>query len=348
MQRTGVEPGAGTEAAVAPSDYALLKRRVRDAGLLRKQPWYYALCISANLSMLAVCLLLLVLLHNPWLLALDAVALGLVSGQLGFQLHDAGHKQMFERIFLNDLVGLFTANVLLGMSYGWWVDKHNRHHANPNHVDDDPDINNLAIAYNRAQALERRGPMRWLAAYQAFVFFPMLFLLGVSMHASGIAHLVSARARRRWLETALLSAHAALYFGLLLYFLGPWLALLVIAIHKATAGFYLASVFAPNHKGMPQVDDSTELDFLRSQVLTARNVRAGAATDLWYGSLNYQIEHHLFPAMPRNRVRAAHRLVREFCGEVGVPYYETSMLQSYRELLAFLHDVGRPLRTAQA
>jgi len=61
VQRTGVEPGAGTEAAVAPSDYALLKRRVRDAGLLRKQPWYYALCISANLSMLAVCLLLLVL-----------------------------------------------------------------------------------------------------------------------------------------------------------------------------------------------------------------------------------------------------------------------------------------------
>jgi fatty acid desaturase len=88
------------------------------------------------------------------------------------------------------------------------------------------------------------------------------------------------------------------------------------------------------------------LDFLRSQVLTARNVRSGRATDLWYGSLNYQIEHHLFPAMPRNRVRAAHQIVRSFCGDVGVPYYETSMLQSYRELLSFLHEVGRPLRTA--
>jgi fatty acid desaturase len=334
--------------SVPRSDYALLKGRVRDAGLLEKQQWYYALCIAANLAMFGLCLLLLVLVHNPWLLVLVAILLGLVSGQLGFQLHDAGHKQMFERNSMNDLVGLLTGNGLLGMSYGWWVDKHNRHHANPNHVDHDPDINNLAIAYNRAQALERRGPMRWLAAYQAFAFFPMLFLLGVSMHVSSIVYLLSARSRRRPLEVGMLIIHAALYVGVLLFLLGPWLTLLVIAIHKATGGFYMASVFAPNHKGMPQDDGTAQLDFLRTQVLTARNVRSGAATDLWYGSLNYQIEHHLFPAMPRNRVRAAHRIIREFCGEVGVPYYETSMLQSYRELLAFLHDVGKPLRTVRA
>ena len=331
------------------SDYALLKRRVKDAGLLVKQPWYYALCITANLSVLGVCLLLLVLVaHNPWLVALDAAVLGLVFGQLGFQLHDAGHKQMFEQNWKNHLVGYFTGNLLLGMSFGWWVDKHNRHHASPNHVDDDPDINNLAIAYNREQALERRGALRWLAAYQAFAFFPMLFFLGISMHVSSVAFQFSRSAKHRWTELALMAVSLVAYVGLLVFFLGPWFAILFIAIQKGVAGFYMASVFAPNHKGMPQVDDEAQLDFLRVQVLTARNVRSGAATDIWYGSLNYQIEHHLFPAMPRNRVRAAHRIVREFCGEVGVPYYETSMLQSYRELLAFLHEVGAPLRTARA
>ena len=66
---------------------------------------------------------------------------------------------------------LITGDALLGMSYGWWVMKHNRHHASPNNLDVDPDVNNLAIAYSRDQALERRGPMRWLAAYQAFLFF---------------------------------------------------------------------------------------------------------------------------------------------------------------------------------
>jgi fatty acid desaturase len=325
-----------------------LKRRVRDAGLLKKQPWYYALLIAANLGMFGICLLLLVAVRNPWLLALVAVALGLATTQLGFQLHDAGHKQMFERNSLNDLVGYLTGNGLLGVSYGWWVDKHNRHHASPNDVDDDPDINNLAIAYTQAQALERRGPLRLLAAYQAFAFFPMLCLLAVSMHISGIVHLFSARTKRRRLEVVLLLGHAAVYFGVLVWLLGPWAALLVIVVHKAVAGIYMASVFAPNHKGMPQIDGTTQLDFLRKQVLTARNVRSGASTDLWYGSLNYQIEHHLFPAMPRNRVRAAHRIVLEFCGEVGVPYYETSMAQSYRELLVFLHEVGRPLREARA
>jgi fatty acid desaturase len=345
--RVGVRAGAQPDPPQT-SDYALLKRRVKDAGLLVKQPWYYALVISANLGMLTVCLLLLVLVHNPWLVALDAVALAFVSGQLGFQLHDAGHKQMFEDNWKNNLVGYFTGNGLLGMSFGWWVDKHNRHHASPNHVDDDPDINNLAIAYNREQALERRGPMRWLAAYQAFAFFPMLFFLGISMHVSSIAFQLGRTAKHRGLEFGLMAAHVVAYVGLLVFFLGPWLALLVIAIHKGFAGFYMASVFAPNHKGMPQIDDEAKLDFLRIQVLTARNVRAGAATDLWYGSLNYQIEHHLFPAMPRNRVRATHRIVREFCGEVGVSYYETSMVQSYRELLGFLHWVGQPLRTAKA
>ena len=341
---TVTEPAAGSSV----SDYASLKRRIKAAGLLEKQPRYYALCISANVAMLGLAVLLLAILHNPWLVALAAVGLGLVSGQLGFQLHDAGHKQMFERNALNDVVGYATGNVLLGMSYGWWVDKHNRHHANPNHVDNDPDINNLAIAYNQEQALERRGPLRWLAAYQAFAFFPMLFFLGGSMHVSGVAFLLSGKAKRPWMEAALLLAHASIYIGGLVFLLGPWAALVVIVLHKATGGFYMASVFAPNHKGMPQMDGSVRLDFLRTQVLTARNVRSGPVTDLWYGSLNYQIEHHLFPAMPRNRIRAAHRIVRAFCNDVGVPYYETSMFQSYRELLSFLHEVGKPLRTARA
>src|SRR4029077_13044461 len=112
-------------------------------------------------------------------------------------------------------VGYMTANALLGMSYGWWVEKHNRHHANPNHVDFDPDINNLAIAYNQEQALERRGMLRWLAAYQAFAFFPMLFLLGVSMHVSGISFLRSGKAKRPKLEVSLLLVHAVIYVGAL-------------------------------------------------------------------------------------------------------------------------------------
>ncbi|MDQ6748855.1 MAG: acyl-CoA desaturase [Candidatus Dormibacteraeota bacterium] len=329
-------------------DYARLKARVQAAGLLRKQPGYYAMVISANTLMLVLCIGALVLIRNTWLLALDAVLLGLVSGQLGFQLHDAAHRQMFDSARMNRWVGLLTGNLLLGMSYGWWYQKHNRHHANPNDVDEDPDINSPAIVYSREQALSRRGPLRALAAYQAYFFFPLLFLLGFSMHGSSYIHLAGREARYRGEEVALLTLHNVLYFGLLLAVLGPWRALLVIFLHKASGGFYLASVFAPNHKGMPQTDATHRLDFLRAQVLTARNVRASRIKDLWYGSLNYQIEHHLFPTMPRNNLRKAHRLIKSYCAEIEVPFYEASMTQSYRELLAFLHEVGRPLRTGSS
>ena len=136
-----------------------------------------------------------------------------------------------------------------------------------------------------------------------------------------------------------------LFVGLLVYLIGPWAALLVIVIYKCFGGAYLALVFAPNHKGMLQVDDASELDFLERQVLTSRNVRSHPLTDVLYGALNYQIEHHLFTTMPRNRVREAHLIVRGFCQERGIPYHEVSVFRSYQELLGFLHEVGSPLRT---
>jgi fatty acid desaturase len=334
-----------TPGLLGGSDYARLKRLISDAGLMRKQPRLSLAIITINSLLFAGGFAVFALARNPWFAALDAVALALISGQLGFQLHDAGHHQLFRDRRKNTVVGFVTANLLLGMSYSWWVRKHNRHHANPNHVDLDPDITNPAITYTKEQALRRRGPIRLLARYQAFLFFPLLGLLAWSMHVAGVAFLLGPDARRRGLELVALLAHVVLYVSLLVCLLGPWTALLVIVIHKSVGGFYLASVFAPNHKGMLQTDDESELDFLRAQVLTSRNVRGGWLTDVLFGSLNYQIEHHLFPTMPRGRMRRAHPIVKEFCDREGVAFHETSLLGSYAELLGFLHLVGAPLRS---
>src|SRR6267142_22160 len=289
---------ASPDAAVKNEpDYTILKRRIQDAGLLEKRPGYYALSITTNLVVWTFCLVLVFTLGAVWAQALAAVALGIVSVQLGFQLHDSGHRQMFASPGKNALVGLVTANLLLGVSYGWWVQKHNRHHGNPNDVDLDPDIKVGAIAYNDEQAQARRGAGRLAAMYQAYLFFPL-----------------------------------------------PWSALMVVLIQKGVGGAYMAAVFAPNHKGMPQTDSSSRLDFVRTQVLTARNVRGHPLTDLWYGSLNYQIEHHLFPGMPRLNMRRAQPIIQQFCRERGIDYHETSFLDSYRELLSFLNEIGAPLR----
>jgi fatty acid desaturase len=339
-----VELESGIAALKNEREYTILKRRIQDAGLLEKRPGYYALSITTNLVLLTFCLVVLFTVGSVWGQALAAVGLGLVSGQLGFQLHDSGHRQMFASGWKNAVVGLVTADVLLGMSYGWWVQKHNRHHGNPNDVDLDPDIKVGAIAYTDEQASARRGAGRLAAMYQAYLFFPMTTFLAWSMHVTSLNYLIKEASRYRRLEFGLLAVHTVIYLGAMLYFLGPWSALMVVLIHKGVGGAYMASVFAPNHKGMPQTDSVTRMDFVRTQVLTARNVRGHPLTDLWYGSLNYQIEHHLFPGMPRLNMRRAQPIIRQFCQEHGIAYYETSFLESYRELLSFLNEIGAPLR----
>jgi fatty acid desaturase len=316
---------------------------VAAAGLMRPRPAYYSALIAGNAIAFAGLFALLAAFGAGWIACFVALGLGFVSGQLGFQLHDAGHRQMFRSRRLNVATGFVTANLLLGMSHGWWVDKHNRHHGNPNHSDLDPDIKVGVVSYSTEQALAKRGLARRVAAHQAYFFFPLLLGLAWAMHVASVRFLL---ARRSWASAAELGAlalHFALYLGLLIALVGPWWAIVVVVIQKSAGGFYMASVFAPNHKGMPQVAAGERIDFLRGQVLTSRNVRSHPLTDFLYGGLNYQIEHHLFPT-PRCHVRHAHGVIREYCREVGIPYHETSIVQSYREILGFLHEVGAPLR----
>ena len=117
-----------------------------------------------------------------------------------------------------------------------------------------------------------------------------------------------------------------------------------MTVRQAVFGLYMGSAFAPNHKGMPVVPRDVTLDFLRRQVLTSRNVRGGWFTDQLLGGLNYQVEHHLFPNMPRGNLRRAQAIVRQYCAERAIQYTETSLFGSYAMALRHLHALGAPLR----
>jgi len=105
-------------------------------------------------------------------------------------------------------------------------------------------------------------------------------------------------------------------------------------------GMYMGASFAPNHKGMPLVPATVKLDFLRRQVLMSRNIRGGRFVDVFMGGLNYQVEHHLFPSMPRPHLRAAAPLVRAHCESLGVAYTETTLIASYAIVLRYIDRVG--------
>lgn len=326
------------------NDYRDLRERLRAAGLLARRPRRYVGKVLATRGLLVLTVLLFAGFRDPRVQALAALILGVVTVQLAFLVRDAGHWQIFARRRPNALIGLLLGDLLLGVSYGWWLQKHNAHHANPNHADLDPEFDLPLIAFSPEQAAAKRGLARLIARYQARCAVPLLTLVAYGQHLASARFLLAGPSRYRRGEAAALLGHLALTVGVPLVVLGPWSTLLVFAIHRACAGLYLGLVFAPNHKGMALVDDATPLDPLRAQVLTARNVRGHPLVDWWYGGLNYQIEHHLFPALPRHQLRAAQPIVRAFCRERGIPKHETSVPGSYREILGYLHALGAPLR----
>jgi fatty acid desaturase len=120
--------------------------------------------------------------------------------------------------------------------------------------------------------------------------------------------------------------------------------LVFLVVHQALFGVYLGSAFAPAHKGMPQLTPEQAADPLLRQVLTSRNVSGGPAVDFAFGGLNLQIEHHLFPSMPRPNLRRAKPIIERHCRERGISYMETTLLASYAIGLRHMHAVGAPLR----
>ncbi len=322
----------------AGSDFAELNRRINAAGLLERRPGYYAvrLCLVAAAYVGGWTALLLV--GASWWTLAVAAFLAVVFAQLALVAHDLAHRQVFRSNRSSARAGLVAGNLAIGMSYGYWMAKHTRHHANPNHDDLDPDVGPGVLVWS-SEAARGRG---FLVRYQAFLFLPLLTLLGVSLKRDSVRAVRDGAVKRRWLEGGLLAAHFVLYLSALFTVLAPLQAVAFLVVHQALFGIYLGLTFAPNHKGMPH-PDGTE-DFLRRQVLTSRNVRGGRLVDTALGGLNHQIEHHLFPAMPTPNLRAAQPIVRSYCAEIGVPYEETGLVDSYARAFRHLHDVGAELR----
>ncbi|MFF9757000.1 fatty acid desaturase family protein [Streptomyces sp. NPDC014344] len=328
------------------SDFSELSRRMAEAGLLRRRPLYYTVRFTAVGLALAGSVAAFLILGDSWGQLCVAAVLAVVFGQLGLAAHDLAHRQVFSRRRPSEIGGLVVADVLLGMSYGWWMNKHTRHHAHPNHENKDPDVAPDIIVWSRRQARQAKGPARFIGKHQAVLFFPLLTLEGLNLSFSSFKALRSPSMKRPVLEGTLLVAHFAVYFGGLFTVLSPGKALAFVAVHQGLFGLYLGSVFAPNHKGMPMIEEGTELDFLRRQVLTSRNVDGGALTDVFMGGLNYQIEHHLFPSMPTPALARAQVITERYCAELGIPYCRTGLLDSHRTALRHLRQVGEPLRTA--
>jgi fatty acid desaturase len=269
--------------------------------------------------------------------------MGFCGVQSAYMWHDAGHKAMF-RGAPATAIGRVHANLVNGVSYGWWVNHHNRHHSFPNNLDLDPDIGRRTAIFDMRQYSSRSRWGKFVVRHQHLLFFVLLTLESYKMHKTSILAVAQGKTKRPWVEGGLLFLHGAIYLGLVFTFLPPLLAIVFVLVQQAVLGVYFGLIFAPNHKGMEVRSGAESLDWLERQVLTSRNIRPSALVDFLYGGLNYQVEHHLFPTMPRMNLGKARPMVLEFCRQRGIPYVEVGLVESYRDVAGFLHDVSEPAR----
>ncbi len=307
------------------------------------QPWFYVSKAVFNAAALVGVVALALWSPHPAVLVTNALLFGFMLTQIGMLGHDVAHRQVFRRGPGVALAGWTLGNLGMGISYTWWTRKHNQHHANPNHITDDPDASYPMLAMFPEQVALKARWARPIIAIQAYLYPILGAFVFINMRVPSITLLFGRNVPRRIPQAIGLALHWML-FGLLLTQLGGWpQALTFFIVSQVAFSLYNVSVFAPNHKGMMMTSDDEPLDFLRTQVLTARNVRGSWLIDFWYGGLNYQVEHHLFPTMPRNQLRAAQPLVEQFCIDRGIAYHQTSLGRSYLEIFQHLRGASAAL-----
>ncbi|MBG6239240.1 fatty acid desaturase [Mycetocola sp. CAN_C7] len=333
------------DGAVNPTaTFAALLKTVREAGLLQRRTGFYMLVLSALTLALGGLVTGFILLGDSWFQLLIAAGLGLVLTQFAFVAHEASHRQVFESGPANDRLGRILADGVVGISYAWWMTKHTRHHANPNTVGKDPDIEVDTISFIEEDASKAKGFLAFITRRQGYLFFPLLTLEGLNLHFRSILTLFTTeKVDKRWLEFTLIGLRLSLYVAVLFMFLPLGMAFAFLGVQMAVFGVYMGASFAPNHKGMPLIAEGAKIDFLSKQVLTSRNIR-GRGMSYFMGGLNYQIEHHLFPSMPRPHLKHAREIVIEHCKTIGVPYTETTLVRSYAIVIDYLNRVGLSAR----
>src|SRR6266536_4340953 len=229
MTPTGSTPARTTTG----SDFAVLSRRISGEGLMQRRPAYYLARLSVVTLMFLGGWTAFFLIGSSWWQLVTAAFLAVTFTQVALVAHDLAHRQVFRTKRPGEFAGRLAGNLGIGMSYGWWMDKHTRHHNNPNHDDLDPDVAPEVLIWATTSALGRRGLAAFITRHQAGLFFPLLTLLSIDLRVSSIKALRHPGMKRRGLEAGLMALHLVGYATALLVVLSPLQALAFFLVHHA-------------------------------------------------------------------------------------------------------------------
>jgi fatty acid desaturase len=319
--------------------HRLLTNELSQAGCFRRAPARTAMYGVFILATYAAAYALL--LTDPGLAvrALAIVALAFVSVQAGFLAHEAGHGAITRDRRVAGAIGLVFNTLLTALCYSYFSHIHRLHHPHCNDRARDPDMQSGVFGMYEASARAKSGLARLICRHQAVLIWILVWLQAFTLKLDSLRFLrQNPRATRADQGAVLL--HFLLWLVPPVLALGPADALVNYALMTLLIGPYLGTIFLVNHIGTRVIEPGEAISYFRQEISVTRNLGATRLHDLLFGGLNNHIEHHLFPAMPTARLRAARRITREFCRRHGIEYTEMSWLAAAREVARHFHAMS--------
>ena len=110
--------------------------------------------------------------------------LGIVEGRCGWLMHEGGHLSLTGNIAIDIALQVVTYGVGCGMSAAFWRNQHNKHHATPQKIGQDVDLDTLPlVAFNADVQNGKQGKLlknpvvsHWVRL-QAWLFAPVTCLI---------------------------------------------------------------------------------------------------------------------------------------------------------------------------
>jgi fatty acid desaturase/predicted heme/steroid binding protein len=359
--------------------YRDLRSKLVVMGMFKGNVMFYIYKCISNLSLAVAAGLMMKFSDNLLVHMASAVLLGLFYQQSGWLAHDCLHHQYFRKRQYGDLNGLLWGNVFQGYSVTWWKNKHNGHHAVTNlhsssalAQDGDPDIDTMPVlawslkqaqSFRELQADGKDSPfVKFMIKNQAMLYLPILMVARLSwlnesfklaFGLGAASENLKLEKERKGMDYPILEKVGILiYYAWALALSSGWgrfglaYTLAHFMLSATSCGFFLGIVFGLGHNGMKTYDADARPDFWKLQVTTTRNITGGHGFPQWFvdwfcGGLQYQVDHHLFPTLPRHNLKKTHELVKSFCKEWNVSYHEADLVDGTREVIEHLSKVSR-------
>lgn len=318
-------------------DYRRLASEFSKLGLFEKKGHGVLYSLSGVAVMFAICIYGVLCSDSVWIHLGCGGLLGFLWIQSTYVGHDSGHYQVMSSRGFNKFAQILTGNCLTGISIAWWKWTHNAHHIAVNSLDHDPDLQHMPVfavssklfnsmtSYFYGRKMTFDSVARFLVSYQHWTFYPIMPVARVNLYLQTFLLLFSKRKVPNRLENII---------GILVFW--TWYPLMVSCLPNwgervmfVLAGFTVCSVqhiqFCLNHfganvyEGLPQAND-----WFEKQTKGTIDISCSSWMDWFYGGLQFQLEHHLFPRLPRCQLRNISPLVKDLCKKHNLPYRSLS------------------------